>query len=485
MATKPWIGALVAPTNGNYCPNQVPPANGSPPDRQLTLQFINGFHVEDCRQNIYWSKPNTLIYPAAAIGVSMDVNTLKQKFMGSGEVSAAKGHTDDIMALGISPDRKWVVTGSLGAQPDIILWGSDSMEIKNRTKLGRNTRAVSTIRFSKDSKFIFCTDKHNDSNVYCFDTESLKLRGTEKCGSDVVIDSETGNQNRFACAAKSGVWFFQYVDGQGMTKNRGIFGNNPRSAMSAVTYDGNANNFVSGSIDGVLFYWDGVGCSKVRKAHDGSIMALNWVDGVLYSSGSQDKTLKLSDATGNVVKTYELPSYAKSIDAINSKIVVGTKCGRIITVEGDAKKEIMHGHWTGETWGVVIGPDGLVYTTGDDNFILGFNPKTFKVEKEGTINQTPGKKYKIGGASTLSLLPPNQQARGIAVNKAGHLAIGLNDGALSIRTTSVHLASNLGSQQPDIPGQVVKGMDRSAQVLSGRETPCRWLSRQQYLHLQC
>ena len=96
----------------------------------------------------------------------------------------------------------------------------------------------------------------------------------------------------------------------------------------------------------------------------------------------------------------------------------------------------MHGHWTGETWGVAVGPDGLVYTTADDNFILGFNPKTTRVEKEGTINQTPGKKYKIGGASTLSLLPPNQQSRGIAVNKAGHVAIGLNDGALSIRTTA-------------------------------------------------
>ncbi len=106
----------------------------------------------------------------------------------------------------------------------------------------------------------------------------------------------------------------------------------------------------------------------------------------------------------------------------------------------------MHGHWTGETWGLAIGPDGMVYTTADDNTILGYNPKTFKVEKEGVINNVAGKKYKIGGASTLSLLPPNQQARGIAINKAGHIAIGLNDGQLSIRTTSVQYLFNLGSQ---------------------------------------
>jgi hypothetical protein len=48
-----------------------------------------------------------------------------------------------------------------------------------------------------------------------------------------------------------------------------------------------------------------------------------------------------------------------------------------------------------------------------------------------------GKKFKIGGASTLSLLPPNQQSRAVAVNKAGHVAIGTNEGYLSIRTSQV------------------------------------------------
>jgi len=98
----------------------------------------------------------------------MNANTLKQRFMGGGEQKSAKGHTDDIMALGISPDRKLVVTGSLGSRPLICVWDSDSMEILATTKLGRNTRAVSSIRFSKDGKYFFCTDKHNDSNVYCF-----------------------------------------------------------------------------------------------------------------------------------------------------------------------------------------------------------------------------------------------------------------------------------------------------------------------------
>ncbi len=66
-----------------------------------------------------------------------------------------------------------MATGSVGAQPLILIWDANTMEIKGRTKLGRNTRAVSTIRFSKDGKLVFCTDKHNDSNVYCYSSPSL------------------------------------------------------------------------------------------------------------------------------------------------------------------------------------------------------------------------------------------------------------------------------------------------------------------------
>lgn len=83
---------------------------------------------------------------------------------------------------------------------------------------------------------------------------------------------------------------------------------------------------------------------------------------------------------------------------------------------------------------MAISPQGTVYTTADDNKVLEFNPKSKKVVNIGTINQKPGKKYRIGGASTLSVLPPNQQARGVAVNKSGHVALGLNDGSLSIRS---------------------------------------------------
>jgi hypothetical protein len=77
---------------------------------------------------MFWGKnSNEIIYSAAAIGVAMNVDTLKQRFMGAGDSKIIKGHTDDIVSLGLDSKKKIVITGSLGARPLILIWDSDTM----------------------------------------------------------------------------------------------------------------------------------------------------------------------------------------------------------------------------------------------------------------------------------------------------------------------------------------------------------------------
>ncbi len=85
MAVKPWIGALVAPTNSNNNFNLEPSNDPSAPTKKLTLSFVNGFKLEDSRQNMFWGKnPDEIIYCAAALGIVMNANTLAQRYMGAG-----------------------------------------------------------------------------------------------------------------------------------------------------------------------------------------------------------------------------------------------------------------------------------------------------------------------------------------------------------------------------------------------------------------
>lgn len=222
---------------------------------------------------MFWGKnQDEIIYPAAAVGVVMNVKTLKQRYMGTGVNKEAKGHTDDIVSLGVCPNKKRVVTGSIGARPLILVWDSDSMEIIARANLGRNTRAVSTIRFSGDGKHFFCSDKHNDSNVYCFETESAKLIGQNKCGSDPIFDAATG-ENRYAVATKRGMYFFEMKDGQ-LDKDKGLFNGNPSATMITTTYDPVSKNFLSGTAKGNIYHWAGRTCVKHEQVHEGAVMGL-------------------------------------------------------------------------------------------------------------------------------------------------------------------------------------------------------------------
>jgi len=114
------------------------------------------------------------------------------------------------------------------------------------------------------------------------------------------------------------------------------------------------------------------------------------------------------------------------------------KNGDIVEIDSNnSVRVLMRSHSEGELWGLDICPlTGYIVTTCDDNRVLVWDPVNRKCVNEGIINSKPGEKSKILGASSLSLHPPNQQARAVGVNsKNGHVAIGVNNGELHIRAS--------------------------------------------------
>ena len=85
-------------------------------------------------------------------------------------------------------------------------------------------------------------------------------------------------------------------------------------------------------------------------------------------------------------------------------------------------------------------PDRCLYfTSGDDNTILLYDAEHKMCIGEGRIStvadiKTLPKKKKRGGASSMSNQPAHCQARGLAFESSlQHLAVGHNDGCVSIR----------------------------------------------------
>lgn len=114
------------------------------------------------------------------------------------------------------------------------------------------------------------------------------------------MDTSSGT---FGCAVagKRGLIFFETGDGY-ITPSKGLYGNTERVDMLSIKFFEDGNRCVSGAINGHLYIWNGKQATKSISAHQGAIHTVNIVSGLLFSSGSKDRILKVFDADNFTVK---------------------------------------------------------------------------------------------------------------------------------------------------------------------------------------
>lgn len=96
----------------------------------------------------------------------------------------------------------------------------------------------------------------------------------------------------------------------------------------------------------------------------------------------------------------------------------------------------MRGHCSGEVWGLCDDGVNRVFTSGDDNRVMVWSPAERKCESFHDVNQAE-RKAKKNRASTLGTCADSQSSRAVSYNPhQGHLAVGANDGSVTIRSNS-------------------------------------------------
>ena len=118
--------------------------------------------------------------------------------------------------------------------------------------------------------------------------------------------------------------------------------------MITITYCEESDSFFSGTAKGSIYEWQGNSCVNSKKVHEGSVRGLQWANGFLLSSGSKDNKLIVSKGS-EIVKSFDIPSCANSLDFFHGSYLVATKCGKILTIDDATgqQKEIMQGHCAG------------------------------------------------------------------------------------------------------------------------------------------
>ena len=381
----------------------------------------------------------------AALGDILDINSNSQKFFGGGQVNnTAKNvandescHTDDILCLTISSNRKLAATGQVGSSPVAFLWDATNGQMKSRFKLARGGRGVNAIAISQDGSVVGLTDNSNDHNVYFFDANSGNELWKEKGGTNKVFDMcfnmKSGDE---AICCSAGVKHIQFWSPNTKNYEKGLFGDGAMTSFSCCVFDQDGLCYTGGA-NSKIYVWEGRNYKTSVAAHKGGfICALKWADGKLYSGGKDGNVVITNCATLEVEKSFNFGCLIRAIDVDHQKALVGLRDGTIfhLDIESQNKNTIMESHSDGEVWGLASSDDTHILTTADDNKIKLWNLSSRKCEATGVIS-TEKRKAARGGASSLSPFPDSQCARSVAHNPStGHIALGHNDGTVTVRS---------------------------------------------------
>ena len=120
MAVKPWIGAMVCPSEYHGVM-----LSSDPPAESLKLDWVFGYTKEG-RSNAFALPSGEYVWPSGAVGVIYDPARKKQRFL--------LGHVDQIYAMAQSPaDGSIIATGGKQLKrksetPVTIVWDTNSAE---------------------------------------------------------------------------------------------------------------------------------------------------------------------------------------------------------------------------------------------------------------------------------------------------------------------------------------------------------------------
>ena len=377
----------------------VPASRHKPPESGIKLQFVHGYRGYDCRNNLFFTPHNKIVYHIAAVGIVYNSETHHQK--------CYVAHTDDILCLAIHPSGRLVATGQIGKNPEIHVWDEEELRTLSILKDGHE-RGVCAVDFSPDGKHVVSVGLDNEHCVVVWDWAKGAQLAHARGHKDKIFDVrwDPNEDGRFVTVGMKHIKFWKKV-GSGFTSKRGIFGRKGKidTMLSlAFTPDGQT---LSGSAGGQVCIWTGNTLTSTVKVHDGPVFSIFHVvprdveghEAGYYVTGGKDATVAIWEgAFETLKKRYEIrpdsltsqssqlsrekpPIRAVTVSQdASGRTIAGTTSGEIIEIATDGSTTVLvQGHGAGEVWGLAPHPNSDVFATaGDDGTVRIWDAKDHK-----------------------------------------------------------------------------------------------------------
>jgi len=408
------------------------------PSVGLQLEYVYGYKCFVGAQNLFYTaNPEVVVYPSGAMVVLLDKASNSQRFLGAGDLKEVNGHSDDILALALSQDRDYIATGEVGSNPLICVWKMGGwMHPVKSFEQGAESRGVGLLAFSNDAKLLLAVDIARQQTIRVYDWKSeTELLCSESVSTGYVIScawslkalcfctvspvyfwSKTGSHS-FHCVAGGGDWV-------------GVH-------MRVVAWL-STGNCITGGQGGKLYLWSEHKVIKTAQvlATDANIEALIVVRDFIVTGGS-DNIVRVLDAAFKEISEVAVLSSPRSLDYSQKTVLCGTVDGTIQELKEHSRSILMESHSEGEVWGAALDPKDrkMLITTGDDNKIRCWDLSQRRCIMTGILETAL-----FPTLSPSNSLPlRSQQSRALCISPNGHVAVGHNDGHVTIRQSRLQL----------------------------------------------
>lgn len=390
MAVKPWLGAIKEPKSYYKDPlnqNKKPPFS-------LNLDYVFGYKSDKVRNNIKYLKNGGIVYHTASLGVilTFDSNGVsqQQKFF--------FGHTDEITALDLHPDRVKVATGQMGKDALIYVWDSNTLHsVCCFSKVLTNGIASLAFTPSGDKLAAVGIDSYHEIAVFDITAKSVKggvLITKTKSGGEYVQELRWKNETEFATAGTKHfkVWTLNNTN---LNAKRGVWGQNKCSNV-LLSLASIGEDYVAGAVDGTIQFFKQNQLHTVRQVDNSPKETLIQCNNYLLV-GTRDLKVIIFDKNGNLLVEITKDAFkdkdilnceikALHLSADNKNLVIGTGGSEIYQLTSkdikiqqnstkfSAPQKLMSAHFApnkqtdNELWGLAtnLKDDDLIATVSDD-----------------------------------------------------------------------------------------------------------------------
>lgn len=453
-SVKPWIANIVPPEIEIVENKDTPAVN-------LKIEHVFGFRSYDVRQNLFFSDRNHICYMTGAMGVVQNTNDLSQRIFG-GLASNDEGdcHDDDIVSIAIHlGEVSMIATGQRHLKPSIMIWSPlDPSVIFSIFHQSKGTKEVSKLAFDKKGEHIASVGIDPMNSFFVFNIESNSLSWKGESGSNKIFDIQFNPLGDEFCIVGINTVQFLYLSRK--MKKDALVKNQKYSSQTftAVCYTKNGIAITSTANGNILIWEDCVVVKDILINSNHSTLhnlTYSYVTDRIYISDA-NKFVYVGNLKKEMFISFEIEekflthSVVKALDVnCDGEFALGMRDGTILIKKGQNERVITRSHFEGAVSGLEFIPEVYIITTGCDNRVMLWNINTKICEEIGILNEkpenslyktnqnknsTPQSQAQIQEEIILSQFADNQCSQCVCYNsKFDHVAIGLNNGKVSIR----------------------------------------------------